>query len=375
MDQNYQITWAREISKRLSTLKKHADLQKKKIIFTISSTSKTDPHNRPYLTPLRETATDYISGVVVRSLDQGILASLLLDGLVDRLYVDVEAKKGLLSTHDPELFESMNLKPLHLGQEGVSLFQVVSKNLKKTIAYPFKPNDLTVESVWFFITSKIPVGTGILIVGAGNIGFKLALKLTETGYPVSVHRRQTKILEKFVEVLLSVRPPLTSTPVEVWDGKDLPPGVKVLVGVSDGIPVIHKEMVEALPLPSLVLDVGKGTVSSEAIESCHRLGHELYRTDITCGLDAFVSGDRRNYEIQNFELGRREVLPGISIISGGYLGKREDVIVDNYLDPKHIVGMADGLGDLVREPTTTQIEKIEKVKIYILERLKEKINV
>ena len=46
------------------------------------------------------------------------------------------------------------------------------------------------------------------------------------------------------------------------------------------------------------------------------------------------------------------------LISGGMMGQRGDVIVDNYACPTQILGIADGRGDVVAETNGTQWDEM-----------------
>lgn len=374
--------WIEDIRKRTQILARQAQESGKQTVFTISSTSKTDPQHRPYLTPLRENPTELVSGVVVRTLDQGALASWVLDGVVDQVYIDAEGKKGMGRDHDAGLFNFLGapewgpIKDGILGHEMISLPEVCLPYLTRSKAGIYKPNDLTVESVWYFLLEKhLPPGK-IVILGAGNIGFKLGLKLVETGYDVVLYRRDLKALELLVSAIDSVKPPFSTGSASA--GTDIMEEVKsakAVIGCSDGVPVISGEIAQVVPGDCLLLDVGKGSVSKEAVQTAHQRRLEIYRTDITSGLDGFLAGTNKNRHILKYELGRRELEPGLAVVSGGYLGRRGDVIVDNFLNPKFIVGLADGSGDLDRTTTSETETKIKKVKDFIVMKLQESIRI
>jgi len=61
-------------------------------------------------------------------------------------------------------------------------------------------------------------------------------------------------------------------------------------------------------------------------------------------------------------LGRREVEPGLFVVSGGYLGLVDDIVVDNYLVPSQIIGVCDGMGDLKESPSPTDVERLTILK-------------
>ena len=373
------LDWLAEIRKRTQILSRQGKSLNKRTVFTISSTSKTDPSDRPYLTPLRENPGELVSGVVVRTLDQGALAAWVLEGVVDRVYVDAEAKKGIKTEHDAQLFLSAGVPTLEgylKGKDwvGTTLPEVCFPYFKNSEARIFKPNDLTVESVWFFLMEKKPAPGVVVILGAGNIGFKLGLKLVETGYNVAMVRRDKSALQKLVDTIELVKPPHSPGKSFIpLDLNEILSKADVVLGCSDGTPVITEDIVKIVPKDCLILDVGKGTLAGAAVEMAHSRNLEIYRTDITSGLDGFLAGIEKNSHIIKYELGRAEIEAELFVISGGYLGRYEDVIVDNFSNPKFILGMADGRGDLIRELKDSQTELIRKVKDYILYAVRESI--
>ena len=74
-------------------------------------------------------------------------------------------------------------------------FQVLCpENIHKSIVKIYKSNDITVNSVeslvndYFSNDTRGVSGKKILIIGVGNIGSKIALRLVETGANISLFR-------------------------------------------------------------------------------------------------------------------------------------------------------------------------------------------
>ena len=53
----------------------------------------------------------------------------------------------------------------------------------------------------------------------------------------------------------------------------------------------------------------------------------------------------------------------IKIISGGYIGKKGDIVVDNYLKPSQVLGVSDGSGKFEKK-----ISKKTKLKIKLIKK-------
>ena len=85
-------------------------------------------------------------------------------------------------------------KKVRLSNEFVelgNLSSTVKTNTKNTLVHEFKPNDITVEHVWLLLRSHFGIlgKKRVAIIGSGNIGFKLGLKLVESGASVILNRR------------------------------------------------------------------------------------------------------------------------------------------------------------------------------------------
>lgn len=350
----------KDLEVRLEKLRERGKTVSKSLVFTLSSTSKGDPENKPYLTPVRENHREIISGAVVRTVDQGVLATRILDLRVDFLFIDVEEKKILFHEEDDFYRHFELVKPQGPSR---SLFEACSGSLTQTKAFPYKPNDLTVESVWNLISAKVPTGREAALIGVGNIGFKLALKLVESHFNVRIYRRN-KELGRLAEKAINIYKPLNSrfevrmedSPLEASRGAD------ILVGTSDGTASIEADFLEVLNPGALLIDLGKGTFSKAAIESAIAKEMTIVRADITSGMEAFLAGFHRNQEILNHEMGRRRWFGNVFIASGGFLGKENDVIVNNYVHPQYVVGLCDGAGDIKRTLNADEEKLLSEIK-------------
>ena len=71
---------------------------------------------------------------------------------------------------------------------------------------------------------------------------------------------------------------------------------------------------------------------------------------------------------------RRRIV-GEAIVSGGLLGRKGEVIVDNIQDPKIIYGISNGQGDFIRRLTDRHQQSIRKIQKFIKDRaLESKVN-
>ncbi len=323
--------------------------------FTIGNTAKVD-ENGIYFTPLRNSTLMVTAGAIVYSEQQAIDIANVIDGKVDYVLVDVEKKT----------VESMSLSGEPANVERAVRETVIESNL-----WVYKANDLSVEAIDGFIsqlTKDDLKGVGskkIAIIGAGNIGSKLALKLVERGANVYISRRDKEKLTVITEALNYIKPEYTTAKIVASpDNDSAAHNADIIIGVSPGIPVITPEMIKNLADDAIIFDVGKGTVHGSAMAIAEKLNVNIYRLDISSAFEGLIT---KLYSIENTfknKLGRIEI-ESETLVSGGLLGRYGEIVVDNIHDIKMVYGIADGKGDFIRQPSVEQKKKIEKINKLI----------
>ena len=56
---------------------------------------------------------------------------------------------------------------------------------------------------------------------------------------------------------------------------------------------------------------------------------------------------------------------GITVISGGYIGEKDTLIVNNSADPKEVIGVSDGYGNFKKKLSKKNFLEIKKLKKYL----------
>ena len=330
--------------------KKHGDLS----FFTISTTVKVNKERHPYLTPLRKISKGFIGGSVVFSQTQAVILGARIDGIVDYILVDAEKKIGITIGSDNKTLKSFGFElipdkqksriPLEMG----NLSGACISYIKKSKYQEFKPNDITVESVWHFLSGLFDSLSGkrIAIIGSGNIGFKLALKLVECGCHVELVRRDM-MRGTLMANAINVTKPISTLAIAHYNNNALQASLfcDALIGCTNGVPAINIDMIQSMSPKGIIIDVGKGSVFKEALAKAVQSKIKIIRCDIYSALDGFISTMYSNKIVMSHKIGRREIEDGVFVVSGGYMGLLDDVVVDDYLKPSQIVGVANGIGD------------------------------
>ena len=339
-----------ELKNKINLILKKKKLIKKKTAFFIANTAKFK--NVPfYLPPVRETKNFQYFGV---TLFNDIIAKKIckiVDGKFDTIFIDAE-KKSLNSK-----------KKNHL----TNLERTVKENIKKSYLKFYKANDLTVDATENFLELQFKNqirnlgGKNILIIGAGNIGFKLALRLVERGANIQIYRRNKVKLKKICDLINFIKPAGNKSRVKPFNKlKSKISNFEVIICCAKGTNIIKLKKISELKNNVILLDVGKGMFEKNTLNSLIKNNFKVYRLDVSSSLDMEVENSEIFKLIEKKKYDTRKV-GEFTLVSNGLLGQKSDVIVDNVKNPKKIFGLCDGKGDFTNFPKKSYIiKKISK---------------
>ncbi|MBT5400346.1 hypothetical protein HOL24_07380 [bacterium] len=345
-----------EVSSRILEIKSF----NKKTIFSISTTAKQEENS--YMTPIRDCDSFVLTGCII--FDQKILPTLLkkIDGEVDVILVDSEKKIPMRIDNNfkdkPELYKTVGYV------ETGSISRICFEYIKKSKVFEFKPNDLTVNATWSFLSQRFRFLSGkkISILGAGNIGSKLALKLVECGAEVHLHRRDFYKGHHIVHGLNLIKPEGVIANIHFHQNIMQASFLSdILIGASNGHPVIDSDVVNSVKKSCLIVDLGKNNLTKKAIKIAAQHSVEIYRTDVTPAIESYVHEVLKMQDILENSYGKKE-LDFCNIISGGFFGGLGDVVVDRINNPKRIIGVAQGDGALKKILNTNDKNNLKKIK-------------
>ncbi len=325
-----------------------------KTVFTIATTSKQE--NDPYLTPIRKNDIFVVCGCVI--FEQSILDQIIeiIDGYVDYVLVDSEKKIPVRVHPELRVIETGNLSKI--------CFQKIQKS--KILEY--KPNDITVNSTWSFLSQRLNFLSGkkISILGSGNIGSKLALKLVECGVSVSIFRRNTYKGYVISQGLNFIKPENTVSNITFHENILQTTFMSdVLIGTANGVPIIDTDILESVKKNSIIVDLGKNSLTKNAVKFALKNDLEVYRADITASFEGFIHEAIKMDQILNSSYGKKDC-GFCTIVGGGALGSSGDIVVDNISQPKIVIGIAAGDGTLKKNHSIEDKEKLSKFKKQIV---------
>lgn len=320
----------------------------RKTVFAIQATSLGERERQGYFLPIRSSDNITLGGVCNFDEVESLAYAQYVDGVVDYVAVDCEKKLGV-----------------HLG-DGKYLTGALDKRvfelLKKSKQVLIKPNDITVEAIFDLCIDQATLVSGakVGVIGVGNIGFKCALKLTEAGAEVSLWDRKTTELNTITTTLNIVKPKGTlATPRPCNTIEQSCIDKDILISCVSAADIVNGEHIKLLNQRALVIDVGKGNLTKDAVEAMNETAKTLVRLDV--GYQMI-----RKLEAIMFrnELGRpaRKKVGNLTIVSGGAVGEAGAVIVDNVSEPRFIIGLCDGVGGIDSVPTQRRVTLLEELK-------------
>jgi siroheme synthase (precorrin-2 oxidase/ferrochelatase) len=304
-------------------------------VFTIGNT-RISNESRLYFTPIRKHEHVISAGVIVFSEEEAAIIMSKVDGLFDAILVDSE-KKSISANVTHGIF---------------NLERLSSELIKKTKIFRFKGNDLTTNSIEDFVHNvllrkgKLMGGRNVLIIGLGNLGFKVALRLVELGMNIYVKNRTASKVDNLVKAINLVKPKETIASVQKFsdfDKSSVLPKIDFVILCTTGVVSNFEEYIDHFGRDITILDVGKGCISNEVIECLKNRSIVVYRLDIGEELGQFIFGkvlNKRQTEIPRF----RQLLSGNTLLTKGIVGLEGDIVVDDIDNPRVLYGVCDGKG-------------------------------
>ncbi len=272
---------------------------------------------------VRETNTTIAVTIILRDTSFVEEITNTFDGIVDYFFVDSEVKN-----------------------EVANLESIIAPKIKKSKYLIYKPNDFTVESLDMLVAILFStlLGKKVFIIGAGNIGSKVSLKLCERGADVFLFDKDLEKTKKIVEGLNLVKRSLSQiTAIEsLGDGAK---NADFIIGCTPGIPIIDTGLVEVMEVGGKIIDAGNRTVVPESLAVARRRDIEVLSLSSLGGYVGMIE----NFLFQRNILEKTRVknFDGFSLITPGTLGIKGDILVDDVEQPHRVFGVCDGLGGLL----------------------------
>lgn len=135
---------------------------------------------------------------------------------------------------------------------------------------------------------------------------------------------------------------------------------KVLIS-CDCLNKLKKDMLREAKEVELVIDAKINSIEQEGIEYLHEREIRLIRSDMRSAVAGEILHQIGSCHLVAYDLGRAKI-QGYTVISGGLIGKRGEIIVDSINSPSQVIGVAQGNGEVNYQFDQEQQEVIEKIK-------------
>lgn len=299
----------------------------------------------PFLILPRRSYHDFscINFLVSRPEDAALCLERL-DGEADYVLVDVEAKQPL------------------------DLMAIAASVVRRSALAAYKPNDASVEAADLLVRHHFQDqlgGKSILILGAGNLSSKLALRLCERNANIQMHSRNFARASQIADGLNAMLPGYTSSRVEAIETLPLEENrYDALVSFIAADQIADEGAARLVRPEGLAVDGGINNFSPGFLLLSQQRGVGCCRLDVRLGfLYALLAIQQDVSHFHSHVKGER-LVGDIRLLAGGMIGRRGDVIVDRIDQPGQIIGIANGIGSILPEIqyTETDRQKLNKIE-------------
>ena len=265
-------------------------------------------------------------------------------------------------------------QPLNLGNEsdqGGNLYNSILKsiteeNLSDQInLYPIKLNDVTVDATWKLLNSIYSdiSGLSLGILGTGNIGAKLINCLTESGTRLKCYNRD---INKAISIVNSI---LLTKPEQVIESPNIVRKIEHTISNTCGLIVACSSLdvdlanyIHLMREDFQIYLLGHNILKEESLSKFRNKGIKIQRIDVGKELLSYVMGTLLTSE---YKVYGKKLVGEQSLCSGGYIGNRNDLIVDDFDNPSWFYGFCNGLGGVQYENKNHLFKSLEEIDHFL----------
>ena len=191
-------------------------------------------------------------------------------------------------------------------------------------------------------------GRNISVIGTGNIGFKCSLALTECGANITCFNRTTEKAMLAVNSITTFKPFHTiASPRQVlhlphaFNLADL----SIISGSEIDLPI--NDIVNISHPGHIIYVLGHSIFSEGSLETLAERNIIVKRVDIGRTLASYVIGQIASIDYNKYGYSSGDLH---DLCSGGFIGKKGTLIVDDHQSPQVVFGQCDGIGGSVPVP-------------------------
>jgi len=258
----------------------------------------------------------------IDSLEEIVKAA---DGVVDIFLVDAESKEYLTQP----------------------MIAAIKPYVKESRLIGYKDCDVWVRTVDQEMRALIPEiwNSKITVCGSDPLARRFALCMLEQGADIELLDNKPARLHQWMKALSEFSLSSNELQIEV-DPTKAGEGAHAIVTFARGAPLIIEQMVEKMARGGIIFDAGIGTLPSEIIYCCNTRGIRVVRPDMRAALASELASLLGTKRIVKDLMGRRKI-NNISVVAGGLLGRKGEIVVDSVSNPSKVVGVANGKGKIL----------------------------
>lgn len=251
-----------------------------------------------------------------------------IDGQVDEILIDVEKKKATCSQMD----------------------EIIHRCAKISKLGYFRGNEVAAKAFEHIVVSYCGAkginftGRKACVIGVGHLGAKIAGILVEYGMQVDVcdcDQARARCIAQSLNSMVARGCKGEAGYARVKDV--LSSNYLLIVGATNGIEVVTAEMIDRLENDGFVIDAGLKTLTEEAARRACQKNSTVICLMASPGFNGMMVSHYQATEIVG-TIGKHTVDEGFSLVSGGVIGQYGDVIVDDAITPRKVIGIAKGNG-------------------------------
>lgn len=336
---------AHRVADELSTISKKTD---KTSVFTIAWSP--DPGNAsPRFPFIRGDGAYVIGNAEVTTVEQARVIADIVDSSVDFVAADLG----------------------NLGAEQPPLSKAITGELEKSQLVPYRDHLAHVDAAYALLLRRHPdiEDEAISVVGLSNVGTRIAVRLVERGCHLAIwDPSQERRIEghELVDQWQRSHQKEAQGSIRLWEPSN--EEVSLLLGTAVRDQVVTGDLVESIEVGGSLLDLGVGSLTPAAVRRASERKVDVHRLDMRAGLVGHLTTAIETEDLVGHVQGSGSIA-GFTVVAGGAIGQRGDIVVDAAHDPTQVIGVADGSGGLLELSEKERFsDRIEAVQKAILKR-------
>ena len=333
-----KISDMKKIDNYISILLKLLDLNDSNLIISLQNTVSSDNDKKSlFFLPIRKIEKYIFSGICNGNNNETLYFLEKIQKYAKYILLDVEKKYPWMECSQSE--------KIYLGNiEGL-----VDKIIDHKKVINIWPNTITVEACISLVCNiKGPLSdTKLAVIGMGNIGFKLALRLVESGCKTSICSSDFNSTLLTARIIDQIKPKNTiSSPTPFREIMPCVSDQDIIFVCTGSSLVIDEKIAKNLSENTKIFSLSNLKISDDVDKIFYEKNISFTIVDINQFY--FLEVLKREI-IQKSPKPKKNQINNLSLISNGYSGKSNNIVVDDADNPMVVLGHIDENGSFKRK--------------------------